>query len=274
MVLFTTTIESKQVNPAQTPANSAENSDDLPDNMPIEPKPVAEFEKPITDKMLEKAASIIELEDKLDKIAEIPDIPKESVGKKTKQELLADIKRLELALGKQHKPVSKFSRVQLEQYIVSLLDESARTIQNNDINSKLDNLKLPKEEAVRNNIEELKQKLREDQAKKGQNGQQSPDECRGYADFLFRANFLVLYGLERVSLMYEDEMGTSLQGASDQMQKDKNDILIPIYMKLYKEYAESIKQYATPMVELALYNVQLMGSTAAMNVKKKLEKRQ
>ncbi len=274
MVLFKTTIETKQAESAPTPAASPEPTIELPDNMPIEQKPSYEPESAVSNKMLDKAVSIVELEDKLNKMSEIPNIPKESVVKKTKQELLSDIKSLELALGKQHKPVSKFSRVQLEQYIVSLIEESSKTIQNNDISAKLDNLKIPKDETIKSNMEELKQKLREDQAKKGQNGQQTPDESRGYADFLYRANFLLLYGLERVSVMYEDEMGTSLQGATEQMQKDKNDILIPIYMKLYKEYADSIKQYATPMVELGLYNVQLMGSAAAGNIKKKLGKQQ
>ena len=268
MVLFKTSITSAQTEPV------AENNPELADNMPEEPKLPIDQEQVVSDKMFEKAVSVVELEDKLNKLNEMPDIPKESVGKKTKQELLADIKRLELALGKQHKPVSKFSRVQLEQYIVSLLDESARTIQNNDINAKLDNIKMPKDEKLKTNMEELKQRIREGQAQKPSDQGAADVESKAMAEFLYRANFLLMYGLEHVTKAYEDELGTSVAGATDQMIKDKNDILIPIFMKLYKEHADTIKQYASPVMELAFYNVTLLSSSAAINVKKKLEKKQ
>lgn len=250
--------------------------EDLQDNI----ADVVEDEFAFNDEeLVKKAQHVVDLENEIlasKKELNGIDLERMREGKKNRGQLCNDIKTLENALGRQHKGLTKLTKGDLEQYLVDLLEIASKNIQNDYITETTENINVQGSDAVKNNMHDLKQKIREVNIKREQQKLESEhnrvvsefEEVNG-AEFLYRANFLLLYGLERISCAFEDDLGTNLNGAVEQMEVDKQNILLPIFIKIYRENCEVIKQYASPTLELLFYNVSLLGTQAAANFKKK-----
>jgi hypothetical protein len=83
---------------------------------------------------------------------------------------------------------------------------------------------------------------------------------------LYRLHSIVMLGLEELSCLYEDKLGSSLKGLStltDENRKELEDILGRIYM----EHRDSIKPFISPLHQYALLTFR-MASVAFIRNKK------
>lgn len=194
--------------------------------------------------------------------------------KRTRGQICNDIKTLENSLDKNHKSLTKLSKGDCEIYLMDLMEQTGKRIQSSHIADLSNNIEanINANDAVKSTMSDLKQKIRMASVKTHEDNTVNPylmAEEQSGAEFLYRANFLMLYGLEKLSNLYEDDIGVNIDGATSKLEEDKNTILLPIFVRIYRENADIIKQYASPLLELTFYNISLMGGIAAINLKKK-----
>ncbi len=198
--------------------------------------------------------------------------------KKTKQKLSDEIKCLEEKLGLQHKPISRWSRMDLEKYLVELIAQCGNKIQEKMMEDKIGNtetvttkVKLDKD-GKKKMVETLKTEI---DAVRNKKSGIDPKEKKmtlseqGGVDFLYKVNFLLYYALENGSKITEERTNINLEGLTDQLLEDKENILIPIYKQLYNENKEIIEKYGTALMQLCFYTISTCAVCATTNLKKK-----
>lgn len=191
---------------------------------------------------------------------------------KTKKQLQDEIKIVEDKLNIRNAPITRLSKPDLEKYLVELIGKLGQKIQENNITkteqvneSITDDPRVRIQNEIKKQNNELKAKIETSQ----DNGNMAVTEG---AEFLYRANFMLFYLMERVSVLTEDRVKTNLVGIVDKLEEDKNKILLPIYYKLFREHKAIIQEYGSPLMELAFYAISTMGSVAGENFKKKQNK--
>lgn len=182
--------------------------------------------------------------------------------KKTKTQLIEDIKTLEHSLGLPPKSISKWTKKPLERYLVELINKAGLELQESQVlgsksETTIEEINTAKDRLVKETKIEM-ENIKKDSLDKNQG-----------AEFLYRMHFTTMYLLERISVMTENKTNVNLTGICDRLEEDKTKILMPLYIQIYKENEEIIKTYGNPGMQLLFYTLTVMGASAAMNIKKK-----
>lgn len=208
-------------------------------------------------KQIESAKEIINAPDPLLTKSENGD-----TKKKTKGELIDDIKQLEQAMNLPNKAVSRLTKTQLEKYLVELIQKSGEQIQEqallqNTSQINAEDIKTAKDRIMYESKSEM-DKVKRDNVLHSQGG-----------EFLYRAHFTIMYLLEKASVATEERTNVNITGVCDRMETDKDKVLMPLYLQIYKENEEIIKQYGNPIMQLVFYTLSTCGLAAADNIRKK-----
>ncbi len=175
--------------------------------------------------------------------------------KKTKVQLMEDIRTLENKLGKENRALSRLTREDLESYISQLIEATGKEIQKEQ---------LLQQTGTATGVIDAKTKVQQQIKAELAN----PMSVSEGSEFLFRFNLVTFYLLEQISTLTKDKTQMDLTGLSDKLIEDKTKILIPIYEKLFREHKVAIEKYGNPAMELLFYTITTAGSVAAANLKK------
>lgn len=251
-----------------------------------------EDEEEPTIKEKERAIDILSLEEKIKKSQQENDENADNISKqkdplrtksedgkvvkKTKQKLTEEIKCLEEKLEIQHKPISRWSRKDLEKYLVDLISKCGDKIQEQIVEEKIgrtevitSKVKVTKD-GRKKLVEELKLEIESLREKKnGDNKDKLTITEQAGVEFIYKLNYLLYHALEEGSKITEDKTNINLDGLCDKLEEDKENILIPIYKQLYIENEELIRKYGTPLMQLAYYTITTVALTGTKNLKKK-----
>lgn len=232
-------------------------------------------EQPIKEGKQEEDESLTRAEVVMKTEEELKNIPEQVKEKSTRKlkDIVSDCKKLEEQLGVKPKGLSKIKKEDAEKYLAKLMDQAGdKLVEEQILKPKTD---IKKKEPNANEVRDAKTKIVEQtraEMDKLREQKNNDELMSSGADALYRINMSLLFIMEKASVQFEDQYGTNLVGACKKIEGDYNNKesdLKRIYMQIYRDNKEIIDTYASPVTQLAIYNIGLIGGIAAQNVKKK-----
>lgn len=170
----------------------------------------------------------------------------EEVKKKTKTDIIDDIRKLEVELGLKPQTDNKLKRLTKQELLRNLANMMNENFHKTQV-----------EEQIKEEIQEQKNEVIQNNSKQVAVG-------------LFMMHSLVLEGLEALSINYKSKTQdiALLEGASEKNKAAKEN-LIKVFEQIYLKYNTQIDTYLNPMIQYAIITSSILVSSAAENIKKK-----
>jgi len=90
------------------------------------------------------------------------------------------------------------------------------------------------------------------------------------ASALYALNKTIIVALEKTSMMFQDKIGTSLEGWSADVDLERKE-LERILLLIYLDNQEVLETYLSPACQWTIFMIRTAGTRAATNIKKKSE---
>lgn len=171
---------------------------------------------------------------------------KDDLKKKTKTDIIEDIRKLEVELGLKPQTDNKLKRMTKQELLKNLANMMNENFHKTQVEEQVKEAQEEqKTEAVMNNSKQV-------------------------ATGLFMMHSLVLEGLEALSINYKSKTQdiALLEGASEKNKAAKEN-LIKVFEQIYLKYNVQIDTYLNPMIQYAIITSSILVSSAAENIKKK-----